>query len=79
MLFQSVRPASAGHDGAHFLTGGIGLLACPLTISVLDFAWVQGTAIIVTVVLAPLALGIAPTIGTRIWYPTRARVFRPED
>ena len=63
MLFQSVRPASAGHDGAHALTGGIGLLPCPLTISVLGFAWVQGTAVMVTVVLAALALGIATTIG----------------
>jgi nickel/cobalt exporter len=63
MLFQSVRPASADHDGAHVLTGGIGLLPCPLTISVLGFAWVQGTAVMVTVVLAALALGIATTIG----------------
>lgn len=45
------------------LTGGIGLLPCPLTISVLGFAWVQGTAIMVMVVLAGLALGIATTIG----------------
>ena len=38
MLFQSVRSASFGHDGAHLLTGGIGLLPCPLTVSVLGFA-----------------------------------------
>jgi ABC-type nickel/cobalt efflux system permease component RcnA len=63
MLFQSVHPASGGHDGAHVLTGGIGLLPCPLTISVLGFAWVQGTAGMVTVVLAALVLGIATTIG----------------
>lgn len=63
MLFQSLRPASAGHDGAHALTGGIGLLPCPLTISVLGFAWVQGTATMVAVVLVALALGIATTIG----------------
>jgi nickel/cobalt transporter (NicO) family protein len=63
MLFQSVRPASAGHDGGHALTGGIGLLPCPLTISVLGFAWVQGSAIMVSVVLIALALGIATTIG----------------
>jgi nickel/cobalt exporter len=43
------------------LTGGI--VPCPLTISVLGFAWVQGTAIMVMVVLAGLALGIATTIG----------------
>ena len=65
MLFQSVRPVSADHDGGqHALTGGIGLLPCPLTISVLGFAWVQGTAIMVALVLAALALGIATTIGT---------------
>jgi nickel/cobalt exporter len=63
MLFQSLRPAAAGHDGAHALTGGIGLLPCPLTISVLGFAWVQGSPIMVAVVLAALALGIATTIG----------------
>lgn len=44
------------------LTGGIGLLPCPLTISVLAFAWIQGTAVMVAVVLATLALGIATTI-----------------
>lgn len=63
MLFQSLRPAASGHDGAHALTGGIGLLPCPLTISVLGFAWVQGSAMMVAVVLAILALGIATTIG----------------
>jgi nickel/cobalt transporter (NicO) family protein len=63
MLFQSVRSASAGHDGAHLLTGGIGLLPCPLTVSVLGFAWIQGTAVMVAVVLVALALGIATTIG----------------
>jgi ABC-type nickel/cobalt efflux system permease component RcnA len=63
MLFQSLRPASAGHDGVHALTGGIGLLPCPLTISVLGLAWMQGTAVMVAVVLAALALGIATTIG----------------
>lgn len=39
------------------------MLPCPLTISVLGFAWVQGTAVMVTVVLAALAFGIATTIG----------------
>jgi ABC-type nickel/cobalt efflux system permease component RcnA len=63
MLFESVRPASISHDGGHALTGGIGLLPCPLTISVLGFAWVQGSAIMVAVVLIALALGIATTIG----------------
>lgn len=63
MLLQSLRPPTGGHDGAHALTGGIGLLPCSLTISVLGFAWVQGTAMMVAVVLVALALGIATTIG----------------
>ena len=64
MLLQSVRPAHARHDGAHALTAGIGLLPCPLTISVLGFAWVQGSAVMIGVVLTSLALGISFTIGT---------------
>ena len=62
MLFQSVRSASFGHDGAHLLTGGIGLLPCPLRLCPrlrLD----QGTVVMVAVVLVALALGIATTIG----------------
>ena len=43
MLVQSLRPRS-GHDGAHALTAGVGLLPCPLTISVLGFAWAQSSA-----------------------------------
>lgn len=62
MLFQSLRPTHAQHD-AHALTAGIGLLPCPLTISVLGFAWVQGSALMIGVVLAALALGISFTIG----------------
>ena len=45
------------------LTGGIGLLPCPLTISVLGFAWVQGTAVTIGTALVSLALGISFTIG----------------
>ncbi len=63
MLYQSVRPAHAHHDGEHALTAGIGLLPCPLTISVLGFAWVQSSAAMVGLVLVSLALGIALTIG----------------
>jgi cytochrome c biogenesis protein CcdA len=59
---QSLRP-TADHDGATTLTAGIGLLPCPLTISVLGFAWAQGTAIMIGLVLVALALGIATTIG----------------
>jgi ABC-type nickel/cobalt efflux system permease component RcnA len=59
MLIQSLRPAQTAHDGVHALTAGIGLLPCPLTISVLGFAWAQGSAL----VLLSLALGISTTIG----------------
>jgi ABC-type nickel/cobalt efflux system permease component RcnA len=62
MLIQSLRPA--GHaDSAHALTAGVGLLPCPLTISVLGFAWVQSTAPMVVLVLLSLTAGIATTIG----------------
>ena len=63
MLIQSLRPTHAAHDGVHALTAGIGLLPCPLTISVLGFAWAQGTAAMVGLVLLSLALGISATIG----------------
>jgi ABC-type nickel/cobalt efflux system permease component RcnA len=39
MLVQSLRPGHTTQDSAHALTAGIGLLPCPLTISVLGFAW----------------------------------------
>lgn len=61
MLVQSLRPAHTTHDGVHALTAGVGLLPCPLTISVLGFAWVQGSAVMVGLVL--VALGISATIG----------------
>jgi nickel/cobalt transporter (NicO) family protein len=64
MVFQSVRPAHAHGDGGHTLTAGIGLLPCPLTISVLGFAWIQGNSLMVGMVLISLALGISLTIGT---------------
>jgi ABC-type nickel/cobalt efflux system permease component RcnA len=63
MLVQSFRSGS-GHDGTHALTAGIGLLPCPLTISVLGFAWVQSSAAMVALVLLSLALGVSFTIGT---------------
>ncbi len=64
MVYQALRPARVQHDGAHALTAGIGLLPCPLTISVLGFAWTQADALMIAVVLFSLALGIAFTIGT---------------
>ena len=63
MLIQSLRPGSSAHDGSHALTAGIGLLPCPLTISVLGFAWAQSSAAMVGLVLLSLALGISLTIG----------------
>ena len=62
MLVQSLRPAEHPHS-AHALTAGVGLLPCPLTISVLGFAWVQSTAPMVALVLLSLTAGIATTIG----------------
>lgn len=64
MLVQSLQ-GSRGHrmDGAGALTAGIGLLPCPLTISVLGFAWSQSSTVMVATVLLSLGLGIALTIG----------------
>ena len=63
MVWQSIRPAHAHGDAAHSLAAGIGLLPCPLTISVLGFAWVQGAGAMVALTIVSLALGIALTIG----------------
>ncbi|MET0531401.1 MAG: hypothetical protein ABW003_24235 [Microvirga sp.] len=63
MLAQSLRPTGRPHS-VHALTAGVGLLPCPLTISVLGFAWVQSTASMVALVLLSLTAGIATTIGT---------------
>lgn len=62
MVVQSFRQGH-GHDGTHALTLGIGMLPCPLTISVLGFAWAQSGAVMVGIVLVSLALGISLTIG----------------
>lgn len=63
MLVQSLRPMRDAHGGERAITAGIGLLPCPLTISVLGFAWAQSTPMQVALVLVSLALGIALTIG----------------
>ena len=63
MIFQSVRRNSGGGH-PHVLTAGIGMLPCPLTITVLGFAWAQGAGPMVAVVLLSLAAGIAFTIGS---------------
>jgi nickel/cobalt transporter (NicO) family protein len=75
MLYQSLRPAHTHHDGAHALTAGIGLLPCPLTISVLGFAWVQANAAMVGLMLVSLALGISLTIGMVALVAIMARRF----
>jgi nickel/cobalt transporter (NicO) family protein len=62
MVVQSRRSAAHPHS-AHALTAGVGLLPCPLTISVLGFAWVQSTAPLVALMLLSLTAGIATTIG----------------
>ena len=63
MIYQSLRPSRHHHDGSHALVAGMGLLPCPLTISVLGFAWLQSSAVMVAVTLISLASGIAITIG----------------
>ena len=73
MIMQSLHPARVHSDAAHSLTAGIGLLPCPLTISVLGFAWVQSNWFMVTVVLVSLALGIATTIGVVALFAILAR------
>lgn len=62
MVFQGLRPVAVGAS-PHLLTAGIGLLPCPLTITVLGFAWAQGADLMIAVVLIALAAGIASTIG----------------
>jgi ABC-type nickel/cobalt efflux system permease component RcnA len=63
MIVQSLRSGPTHADGTHSLTAGIGLLPCPLTISVLGFAWTQSSTVMVGLVLVSLALGISLTIG----------------
>lgn len=64
MLWQGLRPAVKGAAGRGALTAGIALLPCPLTISVLGFAWAQASAGMIALVLISLALGIFLTIGS---------------
>jgi ABC-type nickel/cobalt efflux system permease component RcnA len=63
MLVQSLRPARPARGEIYALTAGIGFLPCPLTISVLGFAWAQATVAMVGLVVLSLALGIATTIA----------------
>lgn len=63
MVVQSVRAAHPHGDAARAMTVGIGLLPCPLTISVLGFAWTQTGLAMVLLVLISLALGISLTVG----------------
>lgn len=63
MLYQSFHPARHDHDGSRALIAGMGLLPCPLTISVLGFAWLQSSGAMVGLMLVSLSLGISATIG----------------
>lgn len=63
MLVQGLRPVVPAAVHPHAIALGIGLLPCPLTISVLGFAWAQGTGPMVVLVLIALAGGIMVTIG----------------
>jgi nickel/cobalt exporter len=63
LLWQGLRAPHDRHDGTAALTAGVGLLPCPLTISVLGFAWAQGQPLAIASVLLSLALGIGFTIG----------------
>lgn len=63
MIWQGLQRGPSHSDGAGPLTAGIGLLPCPLTISVLGFAWTQASLAMLAVVLVSLSLGIATTIG----------------
>lgn len=62
MIYQSWRPSRHDH-GTKALTAGMGLLPCPLTISVLGFAWTQTSGIMVALVLVSLSLGIGFTFA----------------
>jgi nickel/cobalt exporter len=63
MLVQSLRSGNGAHGSTLALTAGVGLLPCPLTMSVLGFAWLQSSGVMVALVLVSLACGIALTIG----------------
>ncbi|MBM3572709.1 MAG: hypothetical protein FJX52_10190 [Alphaproteobacteria bacterium] len=63
MLYRSLWPERRGAGEARALTAGIGLLPCPLTISVLGFSWAQRTAAMVGLIVIALALGVASTIA----------------
>jgi ABC-type nickel/cobalt efflux system permease component RcnA len=62
MTFQSLRSVRATAQ-PQLLTLGLGLLPCPLTITVLGFTWAQSAGPMVVVVLIALAAGISVTIG----------------
>jgi nickel/cobalt transporter (NicO) family protein len=64
MIWRAVRRDTHTHDDAHSLTFGIGLLPCPVTVSVLSFAWLQSSVLMMTATIFSLALGIGSTIVT---------------
>jgi ABC-type nickel/cobalt efflux system permease component RcnA len=73
MLVQSLRAGSGAQGSTLALTAGVGLLPCPLTMSVLGFAWLQSSGVMVAIVLLSLALGISLTIGSVALFAMLAR------
>lgn len=67
MLWQSFRPSHEHSHGSGTITAGIGLLPCPLTISVLGFARIQGTTAMAGFILIALTRGIATTSVLLPW------------
>jgi nickel/cobalt exporter len=67
MFWQSFRPSHEHSHGSGTITAEIGLLPCPLTISVLGFARIQGTTAMAGFILIALTRGIATTIVLLPW------------
>lgn len=64
MFWQSIRPSHARGNADRAIAAGIGLLPCPLTISVLGFAWTQTSLAMILVVIGALFAGVALTIAS---------------
>jgi len=64
MILQAWRTRPAGTASAITITAGIGVLPCPLTISVLGFTLSQSSMAWAVLALLSLAVGVATTIGT---------------
>ena len=64
MVLQAFRPRGTSHHAAFTITAGIGVLPCPLTITVLGFALAQASMAHAAILLMALALGVAATLAT---------------